>query len=161
MRFAARTTRFTFYAAVFLAAFFESKKHATGLLGFPFRRHVFKQPDEPAAVGLMVLEPLDEPAPSKPKVLEVVHPVQCGITLKRPCSDTENLSHIDEDVSSTRDGHTAGLVSDPPATPDHHLASNRCAEPFFRERPTKEGIFSQPKYRFDNSMPNRLLEQTF
>ena len=71
---------------------------------------VFKQSDESAAVNPVALEPLDEQAPSKPNVLEVVHAVQYGITPKRPplpCSDAEILSGIDEDVSSIRDGFTA------------------------------------------------------
>ena len=41
-----------------------------------FRRHIFKQPDEPAAVKPVSLGPPGEPAPSKPKVLEIVHHTQ-------------------------------------------------------------------------------------
>ena len=49
---------------------------------------------------------LDEPAPSKPIVPEIVCSVQYGITPKRPLfpnSDTEILSFIDEDIESIRD----------------------------------------------------------
>ena len=54
-----------------------------------FRMHVFKQPDEPAAVEPVVLGPPDEPAMSKPLVPEIVHPVQYGI-----------LPHLDTEIRS-------------------------------------------------------------
>ena len=57
-----------------------------------------------------VLGPPDEPAALKPVVPEIVHPIQYGITPKRLLlshSDTEILSHIDDGISSTRDGYTA------------------------------------------------------
>ena len=97
-----------------------------------FRWHVLKQPDEPAAVKPMVLGPPDAPAPSKPIVPEVNHPVQHRITPKpllRPHSDTEILSYIDEDTSSTRDGYTAWVMS--------HL--QRWSAIWRPKRPTKEG----------------------
>ena len=47
------------------------QKEAQG--SWVFRRHVFKQPDEPAAVKPVVLGPLDEASPSKPIVPEIVH----------------------------------------------------------------------------------------
>ena len=43
-------------------------------------KHVFKQPDARAADKPVVIEPLDEPAPSRPMILEVVHPVQLSST---------------------------------------------------------------------------------
>ena len=126
-----------------------------------FRKHVFKQPDEPAACKTVVLETPAEPAAPKPSVPEIVLPVQCEITPKRLLLLlTEILSCIDEDVSSIRDGYTAWVMSDPSTTLERHLASRRSAEPIFREAHERRNCSPEPKYRFDNSVPDRLREQT-
>ena len=57
------------------------------------RTHVFKQPNELAAHKPLVVEPQDEPAPSKPIELEVTHAGQNGIRPKRlplPHTDEKN-----------------------------------------------------------------------
>ena len=138
IRFAISTTRFTIYAAVFQ----QIRRRA---LGF-FRGHIFKQPDEPAAVKPVVLGPPDDPAPSKPIVPETVRPVQYGITPKRIL-----LPHSD---------FSAWVVSDPSATLERHSAIKGCADPIFRKACERKNLSPLPKYRFDNSVPNCLLEQT-
>ena len=128
-----------------------------------FRRHILKQPDKPTAVKPMVLGSPDVPAPSKPLVLEIVHPVQYGITPKRqllPRSDTEILSYIDDDISSIRDGFSVWVKSDPSATLVRHVASKECAKPICREAYERRSFSPQPKYWFDDSVTNRLLEHT-
>ena len=40
------------------------------------------------------------------------------------------------------------------------MASKGCAEPVVRKGYERRNLSSQPKYRFDTSVPNRLLEQT-
>ena len=99
----------------------------------------------------------------KPVVPEIVYPIQHGITPKRlllPHSDTEILSHIDDDISSIRDGYTVWVMSDAGTTRERHMACKRlCSTCIPRGQREKES-FSQPKYRFDTGVPNRLLEQT-
>ena len=99
----------------------------------------------------------------KPVVPEIVHPVQYGITPKRlllPHSDTEILSYIDDDISSIRDGYTAWVMSDATTTRERHMACKGVAVPAFRKANERRNPSLQPKYRFDTSVPNRLLEQT-
>ena len=99
-----------------------------------FARHELRPPHEPAAL--------------KSVVPDIVHPIQDGITPKLlllPHSDSELLSYIDDD-SSARDGYITWVMSAATATRERHMA---CISSVF-----------QPKYRFDNSVPNRLLERT-
>ena len=127
------------------------------------RTHVFKQPNELAAHKPLVVEPQDEPAPSKPIELEVPHAVQYGIKPKRlplPHTDEKFFSGIDEDVSFIRDGYTAWAMSDPFTALWHHLASNWMCQNPSSARPLKEDFSPQPKYRFDNNAPNRSVQQT-
>ena len=114
-----------------------------------FRRHVLGPPDEPATL--------------KPAVPEIVHPIQHGITPKRlllPHSDTEILTRIDDDISSIRDGYTAWVMSDATTMRERHLACKGGEVRAFRKAHERRNPSHQPKYRFDTSVPNRLLEQT-
>ena len=111
---------------------------------------------------IRVLRPLDEPAAVKPMVPEIVHSVQYGITPERlllPHSDTEILSHIDDDISSIRDSNKASVMSAATITRKRHMACKGVAVPAFRKA-NERNPSHQPKYRFDTSVPNRLLEQT-
>ena len=113
-----------------------------------FRTHVFKQPNELAAHKPLVIEPQDEPAPSKPIEPEVVHAVLFGIRPTRlllPHSDDKIFSGTDEDVSSIRDGFTAWAMSDPSTA--LQLASKGCAKPIFREA-LERRLFSPTKIPF-------------
>ena len=108
------------------------------------------------------LGPPDEPAASKPAVPEIVHLIQHGTAPKRlllPHSDTEILSHTDDDISPIRDGYTAWVMSDATTTRQRHMACKGCAVPAFRKAHERRNPSPQPKYRFDTSVPNRLLEQ--
>ena len=105
--------------------------------------------------------PPDEPAALKLVVPEIVHPIQYRITPKRlllPQSDTEILSYIDDDISSIRDGSTAWVLSDATTTRERHMACKGSAVPTFRKGNERRNPSLQPKYRFDTSVPNRLLE---
>ena len=87
-----------------------------------FRRHVLGPPDEPATL--------------KPVVPETVHPIQHGITpirLLLSHSDTEILSHIDDDISSIRDGSSAWVTSDATQRRNATLACKGVALPAFRK----------------------------
>ena len=149
---------FTVCTPVSLAALLEYK-YGAGLLGF--RGHIFKQPDEPAAAKPMFLGPPDVPAPSEPIVPEIVHPVQCGITPKRPLlrhSDTDILSYIDEEISSIRNGYTAWVMSDPSTTLERHLARKGCAKSIFHE--AYERNFSPAQIPLRQQCAKLLPEQT-
>ena len=96
-------------------------------------------------------------------VPEIVHPIQHVITPKRlllPHSDTEILTHNDDDISSIRDGYTAWVMSAATTTRERHMACKGGAEPTFRKANERRNPSPQPKYRFGTSVPNRLLEQT-
>ena len=85
-----------------------------------------------AADKPVVIEPYDEPAPSKPIVLEVSIPSNMG-SHPNGCSDDEILSCIDENVTSIRHGNTAWAMSDPATTLERQMARNGCAKPNIRE----------------------------
>ena len=110
-----------------------------------------------------MLKPPDEPAAKKPVVLEIVHTIQYGITPKRllwSTSDTEILSYIDDDISSIRAGYTAWVMSTATTTGERHMACKGSAVLAFRKANERRSPSHQPKYRFDTSVSNRLLEQT-
>ena len=110
----------------------------------------------------LVTEPLDVPAPSERVVPEVTHPVQYGmlhIRLLLPRPDDEILSGFDKDVSSIRDGYNARIISDPDSTLVRHLVSAG-SKPVFRDAHDRRHFSPKLEYRFGNSVPNRLLEQT-
>ena len=110
-----------------------------------------------------MLGPPGEPAALKPVVPEIVHPIQYGIAAKRSLlfhSDTEILSCIDDDISSTRDGFSAWVMSDATTTRELHMACKSSAVPAFRKANERRNPSHQPIYRFDTSVPNRLLDQT-
>ena len=99
----------------------------------------------------------------KPAVPETVHPIQHGITPKRsllPHSDTENLTYIDDDTSSIRDGYTARVMTGATTPRERHMACKGSAVLAFRKAYGTRNRSPQPKYRFDTSVPNRVLEQT-
>ena len=51
-------------------------------------------------------------------------------------------------------------MSDSSTALQRHLANRRSAEPIFREAYERRHFSPQTKYQFDNSVPNRLFEQT-
>ena len=77
-----------------------------------------------------------------------------------PQLDTEIPTHIDDDISSIRDGYTALVMSDATTTRERHMACKGGAVPAFRKAYERRNPSHLPKYRFDTSVPNRLLEQT-
>ena len=115
-------------------------------------------PDNPWVFRPHVPGPPDEPLTLKPYVPRILHNIHCGTPPRRPQlhrSDSEILTHFDEDISSIRDGYTAWVVSDAAATRNCHIVnkSARGIAPAFRKA-------SEKKSMLDNSKPNRQLEQT-
>ena len=103
------------------------------------------------------------PAPSERVVPEVTHPVQCGILpirLPLPRPDDQILSGYNEDVSSKRDGYTPWGISDPDSTLVRHLACAGSAKAVYRDAHDRRHSSPKPEFRFDNGVPNRLLEET-
>ena len=103
------------------------------------------------AFGRHVLGPPDEPAALKPVVPEIFHPIQYGITPKRLLlshSDTESLSHIDDDISSIRHGCTAWVISDATTTRERHVACKRSCSTCVPQGQREKESFSPAKIPF-------------
>ena len=89
-----------------------------------------------------MLGPSNGPATLKPAVPEIIHPIQHATAPQRlllPHSDTEILTHLNDDISSIRDGYTGWVMSDATTTRERHMACKGSAVPAFR-KPTREGI---------------------
>ena len=105
--------------------------------------------------------PSNEPATLKPAVPEIIHPIQHATAPQRlllPHSDTEILTHLNDDISSIRDGYTGWVMSDATTTRERHMACKGSAVPAFRKAYERRNPSPQQNYRFDTSVPNRLLE---
>ena len=98
-----------------------------------------------------VLEPSDEPAALKPVVPEIVLSIQYGITPKRLLlshTDTDILSHIDDDISSIQDGVSAWVMSDATTTRERHMECKGSAVPAFRKVNERRNPSPQAKIPF-------------
>ena len=161
------SSRCTFHAAIILATVSRCKLFQ-GALGHG--EDMKKQPSARPAGSLLVIEPLEVPAPSErvPAPLEqappeIVHPIQYGIAPKRLCLDAPRRRNPLW-VRRRRLVHTRWVYCVEnirsrlnTGTP---LGESRECQANVSWLPRPETQFTQPENRCNNDVPKRLRQQT-
>ena len=139
----------------------------TGTSGssYALRRYVLKTRSNELAANVPVIVELLEvpsksekvPAPMERTVPDVVHLVQYGIV---PCRAPTTKS-FPATMKTSRLYETATLFGDQLIQAlMRHLVTSGSAKPVFRSAHDRRHPSPKPENRFDNNVPNRLLEQT-